>query len=122
MAIQQSDVEHYAAKGWRQLSDDVKQEQLSHAENLIDNQFGDSVATLPTLVGNADDAAKLLTAHLWELAEGGEAQSENSEGGSVTYNTTSGNVLNSLTETRYGRQFSDLYLRDRLGIGVVRPR
>jgi len=122
MSIQQSDVENYAAKGWRQLSDDVKQEQLSHAQNLITNQFGDSVSTLPTLVGNKDDATKLLTAHLWDLAEGGEAQSENSEGGSVTYNTTSGNVMNSLSETRYGRQFADLYLRDRMGIGVVRSK
>jgi len=40
----------------------------------------------------------------------------------VTYNTTSGNVMNSLSETRYGRQFADLYLRDRMGIGVVRSK
>jgi hypothetical protein len=122
MAVDQRDIENYAAKGWRQLDDEVKQELLSHAEELIDNQFGGSVSTLPTFVGNTDDGLKLLTAHLWELAEGGEAQSENSEGGSVTYNTTSGNVLNSLSETRYGRQFADLYLRDRMGIGVVRSK
>jgi len=40
----------------------------------------------------------------------------------VTYNTVTGEAINSLTETRYGREFQDFYLRDRLGIGVIRPR
>jgi len=122
MTVTVSDVEDYDAKGWAQLDSGVKSKLLDNAQNLINNQFGDSVATLPTLVGDKDNATELLTAHLWELSEGGEAQSENSEGGSVTYNTTSGNVMNSLSETRYGRQFADLYLRDRIGIGVVRSK
>jgi len=122
MAVTKSDVENYGSKGWQQLDTDVKDELLSHAQALIQNQFQDRVATLPTLIGNEEDATKLLTAHLWELAEGGEAQSESGEGGNVTYNTVTGETINSLTETRYGRMFSDLYLRDRLGIGVVRSR
>ena len=122
MAVTVTDVENYGSKGWQQLDPDVKDELLSHAEKLIQNQFNDRVATLPTLIGDQDDATKLLTAHLWELAEGGEAQSESGEGGNVTYNTVTGETINSLTETRYGRMFSDLYLRDRMGIGVVRSR
>ena len=122
MAVTVTDVENYGAKGWQQLDPDVKTELLDHAEKLIQNQFNDRVATLPTLIGDQDNATKLLTAHLWELAEGGEAQSESGEGGNVTYNTVTGETINSLTETRYGRMFSDLYLRDRMGIGVVRSR
>jgi len=40
----------------------------------------------------------------------------------VTYNTVTGDAIDSLRETRYGRQFADFYLRDRMGISVVRPR
>jgi hypothetical protein len=122
MAVTVSDVEDYAAKGWQQLDSNVKSTLLETAEDLIANQFGDRVATLPTLIGNKDHATELLTAHLWELAEGGEAQSESGEGGNVSYNTVSGDTLNALTETRFGRLFQDLYLRDRMGIGVVRSR
>ena len=122
MAVTKSDVENYGSKGWQQLDGNVKDELLSHAQALIQNQFQDRVATLPTLIGNEEDATKLLTAHLWELAEGGEAQSESGEGGNVTYNTVTGEPLDSLSETRYGREFQDFYLRDRLGIGVIRSR
>jgi hypothetical protein len=122
MAVTRQDVEEYAALGWQQLDDDVKDKLLETAKSLIANQFGDRISTLPTLVGDEDDATELLAAHLFDLAEGGEAQSEGGEGGNITYNTTSGETLNSLTETRFGRLFADLYLRDRMGIGVVRSR
>ena len=122
MSVTVEDVENYGAKGWNQLDPDVKEEMLNHANNLMDHQFSARVSTLPTFQGDRDDGLKLLTAHLWELSTGGEAQSESSEGGSVTYNTVTGDPIDSLRETRYGRQFADLYLRDRLGIGVVNSR
>jgi hypothetical protein len=117
-----SDVEKYAALGWQQLEPEVKNTMLQTAQALIENQFTDRTSTLPTLVGDKDDATELLAAHLFDLAEGGEAQSEGGEAGNVTYNTSAGETLNSLTETRYGRLFADVYLRDRMGIGVVRSR
>ena len=122
MAVTLSDVEELDAQGWQQIDDAVKQESLDRARRLLDNQFSDRVATLPTFVGSRDDGLKLLAAHLIEMATGGEAQSESTEGSSVTYNTVTGETVDNLTETRYGRQFSDYYLRDRLGIGVIRPR
>ena len=122
MAVTIEDVENYSATNWQQLDADVKAELLDHAENLMDNQFSQRVSTLPNFEGNRDDGLKLLTSHLWDLSQGGEAQSESSEGGSVTYNTVTGDAIDSLRETRYGRQFADFYLRDRMGIGVVRPR
>jgi len=122
MTITIADVEELDPTNWEQMDDGVKQESLDRARRLIDNQFSDKVATLPTLVGARDDALKLLTAHLIELAQGGEAQSESSEGGSVSYNTVTGEAINSLSETRYGRELQDFHLRDRTSIGVVRPR
>jgi hypothetical protein len=122
MSVTIADVESLDATGWSQMDQAVKEEALERAKRLLDNQFSDKVATLPTFVGSRDDGLKLLTAHLIELAQGGEAQSESSEGGSVTYNTVTGEPLDSLSETRYGREFQDFYLRDRLGIGVIRSR
>jgi len=122
MTVTIADVESLDATGWSQMDQAVKEQALERARRLLDNQFSDKVATLPTFVGSRDDGLKLLTAHLIELAQGGEAQSESSEGGSVTYNTVTGEPLDSLSETRYGREFQDFYLRDRLGIGVIRPR
>lgn len=121
-SITVSDVEELDATNWQQLDPDVKSAELERAKRMINDQFSDRVSTLPTLIGDAGDATKLLTAHLWELTTGGEAQSESSEGGSVTYNTVTGESLNSLTETRYGRQFDTHHLRNRQGLGVVRPK
>lgn len=122
MPVTIQDVENYASKQFRQLDDDVKQEQLALAESLLSNQFSKRVATLPNFKGDRDFGKKLLTAHLWDLAQGGEAQSESSEGGSVTYNTVTGNAVDSLQETKYGRLFRDQFLFDEQGISVVRSR
>ena len=122
MSVTVEDVENYAAKQWQQLDGDVKQEQLELAESMLANQFSERMATLPNFKGDRDFGKKLLTAHLWELAQGGEAQSESSEGGSVTYNTVTGNAVDSLQETKYGRLFRDQFLFDELGVGVVRSR
>ena len=122
MAVTLTDVEDLTATGWQQIDQEVKEAQLDRARNMINNQFSDRVSTLPSLIGNEEDALKLLTAHFIEMTTGGEAQSESSEGGSVTYNTVTGESLNSLSETRYGRQFDSHHLRNRSGIGVVRSK
>ena len=122
MSVTVEDVENYGRTNWRQLDADVKDEMLELAQSLMDNQFSKRVATLPNFRGDRDFGLKLLTAHLWEVAEGGEAQSESSEGGSVTYNTVTGDPVDSLQETRYGRIFRDQFLFDEQGVSIVRSR
>jgi len=119
--ITRSDVEKLDSTSWQQLDDTKKDELVSIAERMIDNQFGGRISTLGTLEGDEDDAAKFLAAHLFELSEGGEAQSESTTGGSVNYNTVTGDMVDGLSETRWGRMFSSEFL-DRGGIGVVRTQ
>lgn len=118
MAVAIEDVEKLDSKSWSQLPDSHKTEMLNIAENRADTMYGGDASTLSIIEGNRDDFVKYLTAHLWELAEGGEAQSESSTGGSVNYNTVTGETMNSLTQTRYGREALE-YL-DRGGVGIVR--
>jgi len=68
--------------------------------------------------GDRADFTKFLAAHLWELAEGGEASSEGSQGGSVSFNTVTGDPMSTLTETRFGRMALQ-YLRQSQSIGFV---
>ena len=119
MSVTIADVEELDATGWQQMDDGVKQESLDRARRLLDNQFSDKVATLPTFVGSRDDGLKLLTAHLIELAQGGEAQSESQQGGSTSYNTVTGEAQSNLESTRYGRRCMDI-LREAMSIGIVR--
>jgi len=120
MAVTIDDVEKLASKSWEHLPDSHKTELLNIAQNLISNQYSEDLSTMPLLEGNRDDATKLLTAHLWEMAEGGEAQSESNTGGSVNYNTVTGESIDGLSETRYGRIFKSEYLDAKQGIAVVR--
>jgi hypothetical protein len=120
MAVTVSDVEKLDSLGWEQLNSDKKDELLTIAESLVDGQLSERQSNFSTLQGNRDEAVQWLAAHFYELAEGGEAQSESSQGGNVNYNTVTGEWQNSLSETRYGRLLSDMYLRDRQGLGLVR--
>jgi hypothetical protein len=119
MAVTRADVEKLDSKSWSQLPDNHKDELLNIAERQASDIYGGDVSTLSIIEGNRDDFVKYLAAHLWELAEGGEAQSESSTGGSVNYNTVTGNPMSSLTETRFGRVAQE-YVRDESGIGLVR--
>jgi hypothetical protein len=120
MAITRSDVESLASNSWQQLDDTKKDELVDIAERIVDNQLSADVATLPTVEGDTDDAKKFCAAHLFELAEGGEAQSEGSTGGNITYNTVTGDIVSSFSETRYGRTLRSEYLRDQQSIAFVR--
>jgi len=120
MAITRSDVEDLAENSWTQLPDTKKDSLIGIAERIVDNQLSADVATLPTVEGDTDDAKKFCAAHLFELAEGGEAQSEGSTGGNITYNTVTGDIVSSFSETRYGRTLRSEYLRDEQSIAFVR--
>lgn len=120
MAVSKSDVEDLDSTGWTQLSDSKKDELLNIAETLIDGQLSEQQSHFSTLQGDRDDAVQWLAAHFFELAEGGESQSQSTQGGNVNYNTVTGEWTNSLSETRFGRVLNDMYLRNRQGLGIVR--
>jgi len=93
--------ERGSATGWTQLSDARKNELIREAIAERDTLYTERMSRLPTLDGDAETFTLSLARHKWELAEGGEAQSESGEGGSVSY--TTGNVEDYLTLTRYGK-------------------
>ena len=119
MAVTVSDVEDWDSKSWSQLDSTKKSNLLDKAERYVSTVFDGRVATLSEIEGDRDDLITLVAAHFWELAEGGEAQSESATGGSVNYNTVTGEVYNGLSETRYGRMALE-YVRDESQIGIVR--
>ena len=122
MSVTVEDVENLSAKDWINLDSDTKQDLLDMAERMLNGPFSARVSRLPTVVGDRDDALKWLTAHLWELSIGGEAQSEGQTGATVSYNTVTGEWESSLSQTRYGRTFRDVHLRDEQSIGIVMTR
>lgn len=119
MAVSVSDVENLDSMGWQSLGSTQKQDLLEIAEREADSIYSGDTSTISILEGNRDDFIKYLAAHKWEQAEGGEAQSENAGGGSVTYNTVTGDVLKGLSETRFGRTAME-YLRSEQSFGIVR--
>jgi hypothetical protein len=116
-----SDVEALSSTGWKQLADTKKQALLDDAIEETDSLYSDRQARMPTLDGSRSIFIKNLAAHKWELAEGGESQSESNGGGSVSYNTVTGDAIESLQQTRYGRTALD-HVRDRQGLGIARTR
>ena len=118
MAPSIADVEALAKNGWTNLPDSKKQALLDIAEREANQLHEGKVSTISIIEGNRDDFIKYVAAHKWEQATGGEAQSEAAGGGNITYNTVTGEVFNSLSETRYGRNALE-YLRDENSIGVV---
>jgi len=116
-----NDVEALSATGWNQLSNTKKQALLDDAITEADTIYTGRFARLPTLDGDRLIFIKNLAAHKWTLAEGGEAQSESNTGGNVSYNTVTGDPLQDLAQTRYGRTALN-HVRDRLGIGIARSR
>lgn len=93
-------VEQQSSTGWTQLSDLRKDELIRAAIAERDTLYSDRMSRLPTLDGDAEYFTISLAAHKMELAEGGEAQSESGEGGSVNYSSSAGEEY--LQLTRYG--------------------
>lgn len=118
MAVTVSDVEALSSKGWQHLDSSKKTALLEDAQTERETLYSDRVGTIPTLEGDEDIFIKNLAAHKWELASGGEATSESQTGGSVSYNTVTGDAINELAQTRYGRTCLT-HLRDGQSIGIV---
>ena len=95
------DVEDLSKTGWSNTSRSRKVSAVREAIAERDTLYSRRMSRLPTLEGDAEVFTNQLTAHKLELVEGGEAQSESGEGGSVSYQ--SGQVEDYLTLTRYGR-------------------
>jgi len=119
MAVTISDVESLASKGWSQLNDTKKQDLLDDAKKERDTIYSGRVARTPILDGDETVFTKNLAAHKWELAEGGQAQSQNTQGGSVNYNTVTGDIYEYLSLTNYGITCLE-HVRDNQGIAMVR--
>jgi len=117
MAVTRADVEDLAANGWNNLSDSKKDALLQDAKDEKDTLYSDRMSRLPTLEGDADVFVKNLAAHKYELAEGGQANSESSAGGSASYDTQTGEDY--LDLTRYGRT-AKRHVYDEQSIAIVR--
>lgn len=94
-------VDSGSSTGWTNLANSRKDELIREALGERDTLYSDRMSRLPTLDGDAEVFTLNLARHKWELAEGGQAQSESGEGGSVNY--TTGNVEDYLDLTRYGQ-------------------
>lgn len=118
MAVARTDVETLSSKSFDALSDSKKTDLLADAETEADTIFSGRVATLPEIEGDRDVFVKNLAAHKWTLAMGGEADSENSSGGSITYKTAPAEMDEYLSLTRFG-ETCKAHLRSEQGIGFV---
>jgi hypothetical protein len=98
----QAQVEQQSSTGWTQLADSRKKELIRAAIAERDTLYSGDMSRLPTLDGDAEYFTIALAAHKWELAEGGEAQSESGEGGSTSY-ANGGAGEEYLKQTRYGK-------------------
>ena len=94
-------VEDLSKTGWGNTSRSRKVSAVREAIAERDTLYSRRMSRLPTLEGDAEVFTNHLTAHKLTLVEGGQAQSESGEGGSVSYQ--SGQVEDYLTLTRYGR-------------------
>lgn len=119
-SITVEDVENVSATGWEQLNPDKKDYLLGKAKRKVQGVWDIRQANTSSIKGDEVDATILAAAHAFELSEGGEAQSESSQGGNVSYNTVTGEWYESLSETRFGRELRDDYLQDQQGISMVR--
>ena len=117
MTVTVADVEKLAKNGWNQLSQDRKEALLEDAEAEADSIYSGRMSRTPTLVGPRDQFVKYLTAHKLELSEGGEANSESGEGGSVSYQSSQSEDY--LTLTRYG-ETAKRYVRNDESIAIQR--
>lgn len=117
MTVDVSDVEALDSTGWQSLDAVTKQELLEAAKQERDTMYSGRNARLPTLDGDEDIFIANLAAHKFELAEGGEAQSESQTGGSTSYQQSQSEDYLSLT--RFG-QTAKRHLRDEQSISIVR--
>lgn len=118
MAVTVSDVEQLSSTGFSQLSQGRKDALLADAQREAETIYSGRMSRTPTLDGDQDVFIKNLAAHKYELAEGGQAENENAQGGSASY-TTGGSVDGYLDLTRFGRT-AKRHIRNEESISIVR--
>lgn len=121
MAVTVSDVENHSSNGWQHLEQDKKQHLLEVARDEVNTLYSGRVSTLDQIKGDKDRLIEYVTAHKYQLAEGGDPSSESGGGGNASYDLKNRDVPSGWTETKWGRQAID-YIRDDAQIGVVRTR
>ncbi len=119
MAVTVSDVQAIYGEKSPAIDSTKQQALLDVATRLKDDVFGGRLTHLSEIEGDQDDFIKYLAAHLWEIAEGGEASGHSQTGGNVNYQHLQGNISQTLSETRYGR-VAQMFLRNESSIGIVR--
>lgn len=119
MAVTVDDVQAVYGEQEPALSQSKREELLDIAERMKNDVYGGRVSRFSEIEGNDDDFVRYLTAHLWEVAEGGEVQSQSQTGGSVNYQHLQTNIESMLSETRYGRVALSM-LRNTTSISIVR--
>lgn len=114
-----SDIQEVYGEKEPALSSSKQSSLATHAEDLTEQVFGGRVSRQAELEGDEDLFATYLGAHLWEIAEGGEAQSQSQTGGSVNFAHLQTNIESTLSETRYGRVCL-MMLKGNASVGIVR--
>jgi len=117
MAITIADVEDLSSTGFSQLSDGRKQALLDDAKRESETIYSGRMSRTPTLDGDRDVFIKNLAAHKYQIASGGEPESENAEGGSASFKSISGDGY--LDLTKFG-QTAKRHVRDEESISIVR--
>jgi len=117
MTVTVEDVELLDAKGWTNLSDSRKLALPDDAITERATMYTGRNARFPTLVGDEDVFVKNLAAHKWQLAEGGQPNSESNQGGSASFDTTQSDDY--LSMTHYG-ETAKRHIRYDESIAIVR--
>lgn len=89
------------------------------AENLTEDVFGGRQTRQDEIEGDESDFTAFLAAHLWEIAEGGEPNSQSMTGGSVNVQHLQTDIESTLSETRFGR-ICLMMTRNRTNTAIVR--
>jgi len=95
------EVRDMSSTGFKQLGDSKIQDCIDDAVSELGTIYDGRMSRFPTFDGDRNVFLKNLAAHKATKREGGEAQSESGEGGSVNYR--GGNVEEYLDLTRYGQ-------------------
>ncbi len=98
---------------------DRAEQLIPQAERFVEDVLDDAVLLRQNLRGNRKDINVLMACHLIQLMEGGESQSKSQSGGNVSYNTVTGETMDTLSETRFGRMLLE-YKRPRANISTYR--
>jgi hypothetical protein len=112
-----AEVEELSSTGWTQTSRSRKASAVREAIAERETIYSGRMSRLPTLEGDSEVFTNNLAAHKLEIREGGQAQSESGEGGSVSYDT--GGVDKYLSLTRYGKT-AKRHIRNDDSISAVR--